>query len=68
MNWEAIGAIAEAMGALGVIATLAYFSIQLRQNTISARPLKGTASRCSHIHVAPSERFLAESLRRMTIA
>jgi hypothetical protein len=68
MNWEALGAIAEAMGAVGVIATLAYLSIQLRQNAISARPSKRAASRCSHIHVAPSERFLAESLRRMTIA
>ena len=37
MNWEAIGAIAEAMGAVGVIATLAYLSIQLRQNTNSVQ-------------------------------
>ena len=33
MNWEAIAAIGEIAGALGVIATLAYLSIQLRQNT-----------------------------------
>ena len=35
MNWEAIGAIAESLGALGVIITLAYLAIQLRQNSNS---------------------------------
>jgi len=33
MNWEAIGAVAEAIGALGVIATLIYLSVQVQQNT-----------------------------------
>lgn len=33
MNWEALGAIAEAVGAAGVIATLAYLAIQIRANT-----------------------------------
>jgi hypothetical protein len=33
MNWEAIGAIAELAGATGVIATLAYLAVQIRQNT-----------------------------------
>ena len=33
MNWDAIGAIAEAVGALGVIITLVYLTFQLRQNT-----------------------------------
>ncbi len=33
MNWEAIGAIGEVLGAVGVITTLVYLSIQLRQNT-----------------------------------
>ena len=32
MNWEALGAIAETLGALGVIATLAFVAIQVRQN------------------------------------
>lgn len=35
MNWEAIGAIGELVGALGVILTLAYLAIQIRQNTKS---------------------------------
>jgi hypothetical protein len=33
MNWEAIGAIGEAIGAFGVIATLGYLAFQIRQNT-----------------------------------
>ena len=33
MNWEAVGAIADAVGALGVIATLAYLAVQIRSNT-----------------------------------
>jgi hypothetical protein len=37
MNWEAIGAIGEVLGALGVIITLAYLAIQIRQNTRSQR-------------------------------
>ena len=35
MNWDAIGAIGEIIGALAVLATLIYLSIQLKQNTKS---------------------------------
>jgi hypothetical protein len=33
MNWDAVGAIAELLGALGVIASLAYLAGQIRQNS-----------------------------------
>ena len=33
MNWDAIGAIGEIIGAAGVISTLIYLAIQIRQNT-----------------------------------
>jgi hypothetical protein len=33
MNWEAIGAIGEVVGAVGVIATLVYLGAQIRQNS-----------------------------------
>lgn len=33
MNWDAVGALAEIAGAAGVIITLLYLSIQLRQST-----------------------------------
>ena len=29
MNWEAIGAVGEMLGAVGVIVTLVYFGLQL---------------------------------------
>jgi hypothetical protein len=35
MNWEAIGAVAELLGAVGVIASLVYLALQIRQNTRS---------------------------------
>ena len=37
MNWEALGAIANLLAAVGVIATLIYLSIQIRQNTKAVR-------------------------------
>lgn len=33
MNWEAIGAIGEILGALAVVVTLFYLAIQIRENT-----------------------------------
>lgn len=37
MNWEAIGAVGEVIGAFGVIASLGYLAVQIRQNTSSVR-------------------------------
>ena len=37
MNWEAIATIAEIVGAAGVIASLIYLAIQIRQSTKVAR-------------------------------
>ena len=37
MNWEAIGAIGEVLGAVGVVVTLAYLAFQIRQNTQGLR-------------------------------
>ena len=33
MNWEAMGAIGEVVGAIAVVLTLAYLAIQVRQNS-----------------------------------
>ena len=33
MNWDAVAAIAELIGALAVVATVAYLAVQMRQNT-----------------------------------
>jgi hypothetical protein len=37
VNWEAIGAIGEIVGAAAVIGTLAYLSVQIRQTNVIAR-------------------------------
>jgi hypothetical protein len=33
MNWEALGAIGEIVGAVAVVVTLGYLAVQIRQNT-----------------------------------
>ena len=37
MNWDAIGAVGEVLGALAVVVTLGYVAIQMRQNTAALR-------------------------------
>jgi hypothetical protein len=37
MNWDAIGAIGEVIGALAVFLTLGYLAVQIRQNTKAVR-------------------------------
>ena len=37
MNWEAVGSIGEAVGAAGVLASLVYLAVQIRQNTLLMR-------------------------------
>ena len=32
MNWDAVGAVAEVVGALGVIISLVYLALQIRQS------------------------------------
>lgn len=44
MNWEAIGAVGEIVGALAVFLTLVYLAMQIRQNT---KAIQATASHAS---------------------
>jgi hypothetical protein len=37
MNWDAVGAIGEIVGAAAVVATLGYLALQIRQNTRELR-------------------------------
>ena len=55
MNWEAIGAVGELLGAVGVITTLVYLSRQIRDNS---HQLKGTST----IAVYEYQRSLTEEL------
>ena len=49
MNWYAIGAIAEVLGAVAVLLTLFYLALQIRQNTGA---LKSAASQAVHENFA----------------
>jgi hypothetical protein len=44
VNWEAIGAVGEIVGALAVVITLAFLIFQLRQNTTALRQQSERAS------------------------
>lgn len=37
MNWDALAAIAETVGAIAVIVTIGYLALQIRQNTRTMR-------------------------------
>jgi len=37
MNWDAVTGVAELIGATGVIASLVYVGLQIRQNTIATQ-------------------------------
>ena len=37
MNWDAIGAIAELLGAIGVMGTLLYLAVEMRKNTTATQ-------------------------------
>jgi hypothetical protein len=53
MNWEAIGAIGEIVGALAVFLTLIYLAIQIRQNTraVQASAIDSANSQVSTIRM-----------------
>ena len=51
MNWEAIGAIAELVGSLAVVITIAYLVIQVRQSSKSAKSASTNQSRAAAVEV-----------------
>jgi len=57
MNWDAIGAVGEILGALAVIATLGYLAVQIRQNTksLSASIYTSWADMSSIVHILRAE-------------
>jgi len=64
MNWEAIGALADLIGGAGVILTLVYLAVQVKQNTQSMRennPITQTDRAIEHA------RFVSVSEDKMSI-
>lgn len=69
MNWEAIGAIGEIVGALAVVVTLVYMVIQIRQNTaaVATATYESTMTGFNDINVVvASDPELASLLDRGT--
>jgi hypothetical protein len=58
MNWEAVGAVAEAVGALGVIVSLLYLAVQIRQ---SNRGLRATAYKDLLLSIVSTREFISSS-------
>ena len=56
MNWEAVGAVGEIVGAIAVLITLAYLALQVRQNTAA---LRSAATQGAHDQVGDLYRILS---------
>jgi hypothetical protein len=56
MNWDAIGAVGEILGAAAVVITLVYLSVQLRQNT---KALHSTVTHSAHDQTTGAYRALS---------
>ena len=56
MNWEALGAIGEIVGAVAVVVTVGYLAVQIRQNTAA---IHMSAAEKALDNVAEFNRFLA---------
>jgi hypothetical protein len=56
VNWDALGAIAEAIGAVAVLVTLAYLAVQVRASTKSTRSqtLLGSSTQYQHLLAGPT--------------
>ena len=66
MNWEAIGAVGEVLGALGVFASLVYLAMQIRQNTrmmkATVRQQLATASQAVTFEIGRNADVMARAL------
>lgn len=66
MNWEAIGAVGELIGAVAVVATLIYLAVQIRQNTKSVQSTNFSTwmdaiHGINHVHIEIAD-FLDDAL------
>lgn len=57
MNWDAIGATGEVLGALAVLVTLIYLAAQIRQNTatVATSTYDSLVNEINHINIAIAE-------------
>ena len=72
MNWDAIGAIAELLGAVGVIVSLVYLATQIRQsreqmnqNTVALRTAAYQQLLSDGLHVGGTQALIVPGLDRV---
>jgi hypothetical protein len=65
MNWEAISAISELVGAVAIVATLVYLAVQIRQNTASVKAdaYQGWVSANINLAVAATNTEFSKAIR-----
>ena len=66
MNREAVGAVAELLGALGVSVTLVYLGLQIRQNTVSTRTSSYQAAVATSIELSARVGLDSDASRILT--
>ena len=59
MEWEAIGAVAEIMGAIAVLITVGYLAVQIGQNTRALKTTALSSLRDIHLLTENNERYNA---------
>ena len=67
MEWDAVGAIAELMGAIAVLVTVGYLAVQIRQNTLSSESSGLNYLRDLHLLTEHNEQYnvlVLKSLRK----
>ena len=68
MNWDAIGAIGEVLGAIAVIFTLIYLAVQIRQNSASTRAQIRQSlaeAQIEYMNLRATDPFLRTALEKM---
>ena len=61
MNWDAVGAVGELVGAIAVVFTLGYLALQMKQNTVAIRA-QSLIARTNEIDQSLREIALSEDL------
>jgi hypothetical protein len=66
LNWEAIGAIGEVLGALGVVLTLIYFGVQLKRQSqqLKIQNFRGQASEAQQAAIFQASPHMLEVLEK----
>jgi hypothetical protein len=59
MNWEAIGAVGEILGAIAVLITLGYLAVQIRQSTRAMQTSTLSSLHDVHLLTRDNERYIA---------